>query len=404
MRSAHDPPATSANVASALPNNFAGGRTLKNLKASLRKSPHNRLGILPTTVETQLLLRLDMKLQSARKYHAARACVELNMRIPKMSPAGFTLVELLVVIAVVAILVALLLPAIQSAREAARAVHCKSNLRQVALALINHHEAKRFFPSGQHFCHGKAGCTDSVATGPGWGWSAAVLPFLEEAELQKQFDFSRSMPDALHVDELATPVSIFRCPSDFSYQESVPPSGLPGWSERIATTNYCGNGGSFGFSFNVPWLTNNEKITNGVFGRNSRYRTRDINDGLTKTILLGEAIHYDFYWDPTLYGNYNPKKKTACCTLTLVRQGSFRVNPGEMGSQTAQRESFSSHHVGGANFAMCDGSVRFIDEEIEHTSRPPFAKDPFDAGNGGEGYGLYQRLFSRNDGLTLGEF
>jgi prepilin-type N-terminal cleavage/methylation domain-containing protein/prepilin-type processing-associated H-X9-DG protein len=326
------------------------------------------------------------------------------MRRQQYQEQGFTLVELLVVVAVMSILVALLLPAVQHVREAARGTHCKSNLRQIALALINHHEARRYFPAGQSFCKGRAGCTDTIATAPGWGWSAATLPFLEESKLGQRLDISLPMPDAQHAGQLSTPLAIFHCPSDYSRKVGVPPSGLPGWSERIATTNYCGNGGSFGFSFNVPWITNNERITNGVFGRNSRYRERDVQDGLTKTVLVGEAIHYDFYWDPTLYGNYNPSKKTACCTLTLVRQGSFRMNPGPNGSQTAQRESFSSQHTGGANFAMCDGSVRFIDEDIKHTGRPAMAKDPFDVGGGGANYGLYQRLFSRNDALPLGEF
>ncbi len=319
---------------------------------------------------------------------------------------GFTLVELLTVVAIVGVLTSLLLPAVQQAREAARAAHCKNNLRQIALSFHSYHDAIRVLPAGQYFCKPGTSCTTSAMFAPGWGWSASILPYLEEGALLARFNFAKSMDDPANAQLLSTPIPLFECPSDATRKTSVPPSGLPGWSERIATSNYCGNGGSFGFSFNVPWMAKDPRVTNGVFGRDSAYRFRDIIDGLSHTFLVGEAIHYDFYWDPTLFGNYNPKARTACCTLTLVRQGSWSMNPGPGGSQTAQRESFSSLHPGGAHFAMCDGSVRFVSEEIETSSRQPNAggNDPFDRANGGANYRLWQRLFSRNDGLIVDEF
>lgn len=87
-----------------------------------------------------------------------------------------------------------------------------------------------------------------------------------------------------------------------------------------------------------------------------------------------------------------------------MRQGNQRLNPPKLAGNTVKREGFSSFHEGGAQFTMADGSVRFISENVNHTARGWVAADPFDSANGGVGYGIYQRLFSRSDGLTIGEF
>lgn len=329
------------------------------------------------------------------------------MRTPAVRRRGFTLIELLVVIAIIAVLIALLLPAVQQAREAARRAQCKNNIRQITLALHNYLDTFSIFPSGQYFCQSGTDCSSSAYYAPGWGWSVSILPYVEQSAVYNRINFSLSMADAYHAPILATPIPLFHCPSDATRKDNVPPSGFDGWNERIATSNYVGNGGSFGFSFNVPWLENDERITNGVMGRDSARRIREITDGLSNTFLIGESIHYNFFWDPTLYGNYTPGIEKACCTLTLVRQGSWSLNPGFDASMTAQRESFASLHEGGAHFGLCDGSVRFVSENIHNTMRHPYAGgggDPFDLMNGGNGYGLWQRLFSRNDSLVIGEF
>lgn len=327
------------------------------------------------------------------------------MRSRGRSHCGFTLIELLVVIAIIAILIALLLPAVQQAREAARRAHCKSNLKQIALALHNYHGTHGIFPSGQYFCQSGTNCSTQAFYGPGWGWSASLLPYVDQAPLYERFDFRLSMRDLHHASELSTAIPLFQCPSDATRKESLPPSGLAYRPERIATTNYAGNGGSFGFSFQAPQLANDDGLTNGVMGRDSARRFRDIRDGLSNTILVGEVIHYGFPWDPTLYGHFDPPLPgIACCTLTQVRTGAWKLNPGPDATQNEQRESFSSLHPGGAHFGLCDGSVRFVSENIDTSSRPHNPSDPFDRANGGANYRLWQRLFSRNDGHTIGEF
>jgi prepilin-type processing-associated H-X9-DG protein len=312
-----------------------------------------------------------------------------------------------VVVAIIAILIALFLPAVQQAREAARRTHCRSNLKQLGLALHNYHDTHKIFPSGQYWCLPNTPCNSGPYYAHGWGWSSSLLPYVDQAPLYQQFNFSLSPRDASHVGWLATPLTVFQCPSDATRLPNVPPSALSFRPERIATSNYCGNGGSFSVSFEAPFVAKDETWTNGVLGRDSARRLSDITDGASNTFLLGEVIHYNFPWDPTIYGHWDPPTRTACCTLTQVRHGNRRLNPGPQGTVDDKREGFSSLHTGGAHFCLCDGSVRFVSENIDHTLRQRTAattSDLFDRGNQGADYGLYQRLCSRNDGYPVGEF
>jgi prepilin-type N-terminal cleavage/methylation domain-containing protein/prepilin-type processing-associated H-X9-DG protein len=324
------------------------------------------------------------------------------MRRPPTN-SGFTLVELLVVIAIIGVLVALLLPAVQAARESARRMKCTASEKQIALALHNYHDVHQRFPSGQYFCKIPP-CIDRPQWWQGWGWSASILPYIEQGALASQFDFSRNLYDPPNVTLIATPVKLFHCPSDKSRKPEIPPSGVATAPQRLATSNYCGNGGSFANSFETDIAANFDEVwTNGVLRRDSKHRFADIIDGTANTILLGEVTHFNFTWDPTMYGHWDVPSGTACCTLALVRHGNQPLNPPPTANNVVKREGFHSYHPGGANFAMCDGSVRFISETIHNTSRQRTAEtmdNLFDAAN----YGIYQRLFSRNDGLSLGDF
>jgi prepilin-type N-terminal cleavage/methylation domain-containing protein len=320
----------------------------------------------------------------------------------KPSRAAFTLVELLVVIAIIGVLVSLLLPAVQAARETARRLKCSANERQIALALHNYHDVYQRFPSGQYFCKTPP-CTDRPQWWQGWGWSASILPYIEQGNVQNQLDFRKNLYDPPNVSIIATPVKLFHCPSDKSRKPEIPPSGVASAPQRIATSNYCGNGGSFANSFETDIVANDELWTNGVLRRDSKHRFSDIIDGTANTFLIGEVTHFNFTWDPTMYGHWDVPSGTACCTLTLIRHGNQPLNPPPTANNVVKREGFHSYHPQGAMFALCDGSVRFISDKIHNTSRQRTAAtmgNLFDPAN----YGTYQRLFSRNDGLSLGEF
>lgn len=123
---------------------------------------------------------------------------------------GFTLIELIVVIAIVAILIALILPAVQMARESARRSECRNNLEQVGLVLQNYHGSHNGFPSGYVSNFDSSGND----TGPGWGWAAMILPELEQANLQASIDFSLPIESTVNRTARVSQVKMFLCPSD----------------------------------------------------------------------------------------------------------------------------------------------------------------------------------------------
>jgi prepilin-type N-terminal cleavage/methylation domain-containing protein/prepilin-type processing-associated H-X9-DG protein len=325
---------------------------------------------------------------------------------------GFTLVELLVVIAIIGILVGLLLPAVQAAREAARRMSCSNNLKQIGLALHNYNDVYKRFPSGQYYCRRDIVCDNTRPTWlQGWGWNASILPFIEQGNLSNVLDYSRNMYDPVNIAAIQTPMPIFQCPSDGARKVLQAPSNSSTAPERIATSNYCGNGGSFANSF-VSHVQSNGGYTadwgNGILRRDSDHTFRDITDGTSNTVMVGEVRHWNFTWDPTMYGHWDPPSATACCTLALVRHGNQRLNPPPTAGQVIRRDGFHSMHTGGAQFVFCDGSVHFISQSIDFSNRQRNAStrpDLFDSANGGANYAVYQRLFSRNDGhVVSGDF
>ncbi len=127
---------------------------------------------------------------------------------------GFTLIELLVVIAIIAVLIALLLPAVQAAREAARRAQCVNNLKQIGLALHNYHDAISTFPSGYIDYQNNSIYTPDLDMGPGWGWAALALPFLEQQPLYNAINFNLGIRSASNSTAVLTPLTVFQCPTD----------------------------------------------------------------------------------------------------------------------------------------------------------------------------------------------
>ncbi len=315
---------------------------------------------------------------------------------------AFTLVELLVVIAIIGILIALLLPAVQAAREAARRSQCTNNLKQIALGLHNYHDTYKSFASG--WIHPGRGGFET------WGWSAFALPFLEQGALHDQMgvsdDFighSMQSADWQRVrDGMQTVLAAFMCPSDDGYHRE----GLVHWARRFnggvgwnthnyrpAVSNYMGHTGHYVTGGHAPIR---RRSNTGIFFGDSDVAFRSILDGTSNTFLVGER-DTAFCRSGTWVGVRNTAGEGSRGIWTVIGGSRARLNqpdpPIYWGSNNGCGEGFSSLHPGGANFAMCDGSVTFISETIDHHHVHGNHDHPNN--------GVYQRLGSRNDKLPV---
>lgn len=322
--------------------------------------------------------------------------------------SGFTLIELLVVIAIIAALVAILLPAVQQAREAARRSSCQNNLKQLGLALHNYNDIHGVFPSSYTDSGTKQGKPATKGKLGGWGWSAQVLPQLEQNALYDTFDF-KAMPfgpfaTASNIAAMGTKLAVFSCPSDTKpdttsrHVEGTDPAFI----SKIAVPSYVANTGSF---TGLPCTYDkNFQVTperdNGIVYVNSSIRFRDITDGTSNVLMLGE-VTWAGSQSQLMFGNVDYEGYARCDGESPNAAGSYRHVRGayyKMNGTTLQHKAYHSMHTGGAQFAFCDGSVRFISESIEHT------QTDYDNYKAGQPFGLYQRLAARDTGMTKGEF
>lgn len=273
-----------------------------------------------------------------------------------MSRRGFTLVELLVVIAIVAVLMGLLLPAVQMAREAARRTQCQNNLRQLGIGLLNYESARQHFPPG--WVVRESVTTLAALEEPGYAWSHAILPSLEQGNLYDRFNQNLPVNDISHYPLLKNYLSLFVCASDAGENIAVPavilaPSALihdpvePIPLPEIAKSNYVGN---FGTMEMVPGVIKSD----GMFFRNSKIRVAQVTDGTSNTLFVGERtseIALSF-WS----GVMNEVSEPIARVL-----GSVDHLPNSPGNHF---DDFSSQHPQGANFVLVDGSTRFFSEDM----------------------------------------
>ncbi|HVJ85143.1 MAG TPA: DUF1559 domain-containing protein [Caulifigura sp.] len=336
------------------------------------------------------------------------------MRTFRRRLRAFTLIELLVVIAIIAILIALLLPAVQQAREAARRTQCKNHLKQFGLALHNYLDTFGSFPMAQHH----RGTWDNIPDlpdqvgngGTGFAWSALILPYMDQAPLYNQFNFSTPLSNSgipasvVNARLAGSVVGYARCPSDVAPPlVAVGNAGQVGAILDQAVTSYKINAGPYDDS-QAGWAFNDQDRRNGVAYRESGIRLRDVSDGTSNTFAVGEST-WTLSQVTRMYGAIDPARGYANGFSTaLSSHTEWPMNPAASQAAQFREESFHSMHEGGAQFVLCDGSVRFVSENIQHTAFPWAANNPFDRQNNGAGFGTYQRLAGRSDGLTLGEF
>jgi len=329
----------------------------------------------------------------------------------KRRPGGFTLIELLVVIAIIAILIALLLPAVQQAREAARRTQCKNNLKQIGLALHNYHDVYNCFPLGHQYLGGFDGNLSSGRGGPAFSWAWALLPYIDQAPLFQQFNSSQQLAETdpttpggtvSNVQLAQNVFSAMSCPSDTKplrfNDGAVPMSATT--SYQAASSSYDGYGGT------------NTLRRNGVFTRTSyggQIAIRDIVDGTTNQIMIAETkwkMDGNRRNRGRYYGAQDNNGLTGAqgATNALCVQGQWAMNWTSAQGNPQPHRTAGSSHVGGAQFVLGDGSVRFISENIDHTSTAWINNANAYLQPNGEPYGTYQKLFSKDDGQVVGEF
>jgi len=292
---------------------------------------------------------------------------------------GFTLVELLVVIAIIGILIALLLPAVQAAREAARRSQCTNNLKQLALAAHNYHDRLGSFPPGTLL---KAFAVQPRRRGP--SLFIFLLNEMEQTGLRGQLDLDDPLNnEAGGPSSLAAMVlPVLVCPSDLL--DPNPAEHSPGrWH---GMTSYGGNGGTGG---NHRFLcTSDPMSTDGMFCETGPYaspnpgqstvRMADVRDGTSNTLFFGERSHADRVFDAWAdgageqpigdYGWWHTVGGLAIvdATMSTLAPLGYQADPSQPNFACQRTCAFGSLHPGGANFALVDGSVRFLSETIKH--------------------------------------
>ncbi|MEP3478707.1 MAG: DUF1559 domain-containing protein [Fuerstiella sp.] len=313
------------------------------------------------------------------------------MRVKKSRSRGFTLIELLVVIAIIAILVALLLPAVQQAREAARRTQCKNNLKQIGLALHNYHDVNLTFPPGFVVTPAADDPNDNH-----WTWNAMILPYIEQGALFNTLAVGTQTPSQAltnNLGALQTPQTAFRCPSatgpDINSNGNRTLQDVDGTAREVALSNYIGANGS-------SELAPVQPIADGLFYSNSKTRIRDVTDGTSNTICVGEraSVLRGVNLRAATMFMQNGAAGNADNLGIVYAAGSGRRLINDV-SATNTRRGFSSNHTGGAQFLLTDGSVRFISENIDHNPAPTVFTDV---------NSTYERLLSIADGQVVGEF
>ena len=304
----------------------------------------------------------------------------------KQQTQGFTLIELLVVIAIIGVLVALLLPAVQQAREAARRTQCKNNLKQLGLAMHNYLDNYKMFPSSFTAPKTTGFQTRVSKAVSGWGWGTMLLPYVDQGALFDQLDFTvrNIVPTSQNGILGGTPLSIFRCASDTgpAVNSDCASSGTNvNNCGELATSNYLVCFGSLSGLQTVKFtgdpstyyrqytLDRGVDGNRGVFGADSSTQASHITDGLSNTIMIGETLKGLGRNGVTYRGGIWigwPSTAGYEAVPGIMQQAlnggaNFRI----MGTD---QHAFSSNHAGGAQFALGDGSVHFISENIDGTT------------------------------------
>jgi prepilin-type N-terminal cleavage/methylation domain-containing protein/prepilin-type processing-associated H-X9-DG protein len=328
--------------------------------------------------------------------------------IERDSRHGFTLIELLVVIAIIAVLLALLLPAVQSAREAARRAQCTNNLKQLALAANNYESSTLTYPGGSYSNYnGGQPADNNCATGTApcdfpenFSVFVRMLPYTEQAPMYNSVNFNLTSGNFENLTVCGIRMNILTCPSDsmndpvafnpntpnasFNSIATTPGVPMPPGNWIQCYSSYAGNCGTWDFGYATwkgPLIFS---MYNGTIYNDSTVKIAMVTDGTSNTFLFGEHSHAKAVLnDPYYYVSDNSWQSgrwydTLFATLypmTTNLQGNPVQANGPYGYYAITVAN--SMHPGGANFAFCDGSVRFIKNTISSWTFNKGFTDPY---------------------------
>src|SRR5262245_9449706 len=340
------------------------------------------------------------------------------------SRRGFTLIELLVVIAIIGVLIGLLLPAVQKVREAAARAQCQNNLKQLGLALHHYHDAHGVFPPayvGDPFASGSAfgvSYPDDNGNGPsGFAWGALLLPYVEQDNLYKSFNFNLPCWAPQNAAAARTKVGVFLCPSAtggsdgfaverFTAGTAAAPRDPVPFSPTItfAHSHYVTNAGihqpwgrapAYSKDFTIPEpipATGKTATIDGPFFRNARLRVADVTDGLSQTVFLGEhsSVLSNKTWVGVVpfaatcpKGRFPSDCNSGGCLVGAHSGPDTHDHPQVIihapNHPFGHTDEMYSEHRNGCNVLFGDGSVRFISQFIN-----PFTWVALSTRNGGE--------------------
>jgi prepilin-type N-terminal cleavage/methylation domain-containing protein/prepilin-type processing-associated H-X9-DG protein len=324
---------------------------------------------------------------------------------------GFTLIELLVVISIIGVLVGLLLPAVQSAREAARRLHCVNNLKQITLATLNYEGVWLTLPPGGLLqqISAKSGLYDPSG-GPylSGGVFLGLLAHLDQKPLYDAMNFQLNIFTAINATVSAAGIATLWCPSDAgeSDPQLLPDGGF--WDPGQFTMYYTSYVGNFG-TWHMGWTPQYNDRLNGLFNADGAIRLNSVSDGLSNTMAFGEHARAAVPPADQLWNHWWPSgylEDTLFITLYPMNPQKSTARPDDYNYSLAT----SSQHPGGCNFAFLDGSVRFLKETINSWKVDPATGLPPGISFDSTGlvqvaprtqFGVYQKVSTRNGGEVI---